>query len=194
MRFAPLTPSAMRGSGDNPVPLKALELGQLASFNRLHKHVPLGRGQLHEVAFLTDADLVLIELDHRAGITVWAERHTLHHDHTPPRAFKASKIGHALVGPCPLQEATNGCRPSLMRARAWILASTAAILRAARVLISSQVVSGSTRKASSADATQLIDRLVEACTQASTLFTHRLGGDPDQGGRGEADPGTSDQV
>ena len=58
----------------------------------------------------------------------------------------ASKIGHSLVGPRPLQVDFNVTRAFFIRLSAWIFCSTSLIFFSVRSLISEQVVSGFTRR------------------------------------------------
>src|SRR5262245_7925583 len=62
---------------------------------------------------------------------------------------RASRMGHSLVGPRPLHWLVTRTRASFIRCKDTIFASMSATLAAARCLTSAQVVSGSSRRASS---------------------------------------------
>src|SRR2546425_5431933 len=120
---------------------EALEFGQLASFNRLHEHVPLGRGQLHEVPCLTDAHLLVIKLNHRAGITSRTERDSLCHSFSPPfsgvlRFFGgvpyASIRGQMTPGVALVSRWGTGRQPSSSAVRSALSARSWAIWRSIR--------------------------------------------------------------
>src|SRR5919197_4542841 len=58
-----------------------LDFGQVASLDRLHEDVPLGGRELHEVPYLANADLVVLDFDAGARVARRAERDILLHHH-----------------------------------------------------------------------------------------------------------------
>src|SRR5437667_5419915 len=87
-RFALTSETAVNGGGARttamPREATSSDRGQLAGLDRPHEHVPLGWRELHQVARLADADLVLVDLDARARVAGGAERDVLRHRSSPP--------------------------------------------------------------------------------------------------------------